>query len=240
MIWNSLDEDDEDYALSSNLSRNESCGVLVTLGFVPGLKVKAIPLLRPKEVGSAELWFSGFNFALLQFQLKFFGLRTWPALIWGIQNFQITEKGLKSAMDSFLADIKNFTSSVSSSASPLGILMFAVLLFYFMMQLTFLLSNFLLVLWSNIVYAYRIFMPMQDLLLKQWVQFSYVMSLKHGQHLFELCACGASLYNSFAWIVLCYVFPSTVYCHAYLSKLIETKATDDRFSLEVYMKIIMI
>lgn len=55
MIWNSFDEDDEDYAPSSNLSRNESCGVLVTLGFVPGLTVKAIPLLRPKEVGSTNL-----------------------------------------------------------------------------------------------------------------------------------------------------------------------------------------
>lgn len=58
MIWNSFDEDDEDdedYARSSNLSRNESRGVLVTLGFVPGLTVKAIPLLRPKEVGSTKL-----------------------------------------------------------------------------------------------------------------------------------------------------------------------------------------
>ncbi|KAG9445934.1 hypothetical protein H6P81_012062 [Aristolochia fimbriata] len=77
-------DDPKEAGNAYNSSRNIYRGILVTVGFVPGLKVSAIPLKRAKKK---------------------------------------SERG--AVVDSFLSEIKSFTSSVSGSTSPVGILLFS-------------------------------------------------------------------------------------------------------------------
>ncbi|KAF5732229.1 hypothetical protein HS088_TW18G00920 [Tripterygium wilfordii] len=68
------DEDEENEPVNS-------C-ILLTIGFVPGLKVDAIPLLRPRKAPQAAM------------------------------------------IDNFVVDIRNYTTSISGCATPVGIIMF--------------------------------------------------------------------------------------------------------------------
>ncbi|CAH9124444.1 unnamed protein product [Cuscuta epithymum] len=79
--WDIFDEDD-DNAGDINMTQNENFGVLLSVGFFPGLRVSLIPLL---------------------------------------QNNQIA-KGLM--LDEFVMSIREYTSLVSGTTSPLGIIMF--------------------------------------------------------------------------------------------------------------------
>ncbi|XP_068665888.1 F-box/LRR-repeat protein At5g63520 isoform X2 [Aristolochia californica] len=77
-------DDSRENGKAYNSSRNIYRGILLIVGFVPGLKVDAVPLKRAKKR---------------------------------------SERG--ALVESFLSEIKSFTSSASGSTSPLGILLFS-------------------------------------------------------------------------------------------------------------------
>ncbi|XP_050225088.1 F-box/LRR-repeat protein At5g63520-like [Mercurialis annua] len=82
--WGKSDEDDED-SEDDDDDDDEGVinrGIVLVVGFVPGLKVEAIPLLRSKEIHRTAF------------------------------------------VDKFVTDIKDYTSSVSDTTSPSGIILF--------------------------------------------------------------------------------------------------------------------
>lgn len=65
MKWELIDEDETDFH-GYNLLDNINRGIVLVVGFVPGLKVEAIPLLRPKNVRVSVFYF----YELLSFDLN--------------------------------------------------------------------------------------------------------------------------------------------------------------------------
>ena len=127
-------EEDDDTAAPLHLSESTNRAIMLIIGFLPGIKVEAIPLLKRTEVINLIFVTSHKVYRHIFMWQKGEGLYeghshvTHTALI--VLSFTYlcmhVQEPLYLMVDNFVTDIREFSTSVSGCKSPAAIIMFSV------------------------------------------------------------------------------------------------------------------